>query len=142
MPRYLIALTLLGFVASVGCHRATTTTPPVPAPSPLTPEQMAIKKIPVLARTINQQDLQQLYTFVNQYHAQNDKYPATFQELGIDRDLPKVAQAIKSGELVFIGGASGILAYEAVALTDRGSVLTTNGVQVMTSDELKKALGR
>jgi hypothetical protein len=40
------------------------------------------------------------------------------------------------------GGTGGVLAYEKAALTDRGNVLTTNGVQVMTADELKKLLGR
>src|SRR5207245_2908344 len=110
--------------------------------SNLTPAQIAARKVPVLARTIGQQELDQLYKFVNPYHAEHNKYPATFQDLGIDRDLPKVAQAIQSGELIYVGGAGGLLAYEAIALTDRGSVLTTNGVQTMTSDELKKLLGR
>jgi hypothetical protein len=138
-----IPLLMLCLAATIGCHRATnSSTPTSSALTPLTPEQMAKKKIPVLARTIGQQELDQLYKFVNQYHAEHNKYPATFQELGIDRDLPKVSQAVQSGELVYVSGTGGVLAYEAVALTDRGSVLTTSGVQTMTADELKKLLGR
>jgi hypothetical protein len=135
---------LIVVAAALGCHRAlpaSTATAPPPA-SNLTPAQIAARKVPVLNRTIGQQELDQLYKFVNQFHAEHNKYPATFQELGIDRDLPKVAQAVQSGELVYVGGAGGVLAYEKIALTDRGSVLTTNGVQTMTADELNKLLGR
>jgi ABC-type glycerol-3-phosphate transport system substrate-binding protein len=138
-----ISLLILCVAATIGCHRATnSSTATSSALTPLTPEQMAKKKIPVLARTIGQQELDQLYKFVNQFHAEHGKYPTTFQELGIDRDLPKVSQAVQSGELVYVGGTGGVLAYEKAALTDRGNVLTTNGVQVMTADELKKLLGR
>ena len=49
---------------------------------------------------------------------------------------------VESGELVLAGNVGGVLAYEKAALEDRGSVLTTNGVQTMTADELKKLLGR
>jgi hypothetical protein len=137
------SLLILCAAAVVGCHRASnSSTPASSAGSPLTPQQMAIKKIPVLASTIGKQELDQLYKFVNQYHAEQGKYPATFQDLGIDRDLPKVARAVQSGELVFVGGAGGIIAYEKSALTERGSVLTTDGVQTMTADELNKLLGR
>ena len=141
-----ISLVILCVVAIIGCHRATnSSTPTSPAATPLTPEQMAKKKIPVLARTIGQQELDQLYKYMNQYHAEHGKYPASMndlKELGMPRDLPKVAQAFESGELVMAGGVGGVLVYERAALEDRGSVLTTNGIQVMTADELKKKLGR
>jgi hypothetical protein len=119
--------------------------PTSPAATPSTPEQMAKKKIPVLARTLTQQDLDQLYKYMTQYQAEHGKYPATMNdlnELGVSRDLPNVAKAVQNGELVLAGGANGVLAYEAAALKDRGSVLTTNGIQVMTADELKKLVGR
>jgi hypothetical protein len=106
---------------------------------------MAKKKIPVLARTLTQQDLDQLAKYMTIYQTDHGKYPTSLndlQEVGVQRDLPKVAQAVQSGELVLAGGTGGVLAYEAAALQDRGSVLTTNGIQVMTADELKKLLGR
>ena len=36
----------------------------------------------------------------------------------------------------------GVLAYEAAAMQERGSVVTTDGVQMMTTDELKRKLGQ
>jgi hypothetical protein len=67
---------------------------------------------------------------------------AELKELDVPRDLPKVAQAVESGDLVLTGGTNGILAYEAVTLEDKGNVVTTSGVQQMTADELRKKLGR
>ena len=144
MRRVCIAVCCLASAA--GCHRTTTTsTAASTASSQLTPEQMARKKLPVLNRTLSQQELDQLYKYMNQYHAEHGRYPKSMSELdelSVSRDLPKVAEAIKNGDLVIVGGANGILAYEKAALDERGSVLTTNGVQVMTADELKPKLGR
>lgn len=141
-----ISLLIFCAAAPLGCHRATSTgSSASPAASQLTPQQMARKTLPVLSRTLTQQELDQLYKYMTQYQAEHGKYPASMndlKELSVPRDLPKVARAVESGDLVLAGGVGGVLAYEKAALEDRGSVLTTNGVQTMTADELKKLLGR
>jgi hypothetical protein len=133
-------------VLTTGCHHKTTTSSSAAtAPSPLTPEQMARKKIPVLNRTLSQQELDQLYKYMNQYHAEHGRFPKTMaelDELSVSRDLPKVGEAVKNGDLVLVGGTGGILAYEKAALDEPGNVLTNDGVVRMTPDDLKKKLGR
>ena len=140
------ATILVCVAVAFGCHRGSSATSTTSTgPTPLTPQQMAIKKIPVLARTVTQQELSQLAIYMNQYQAEHGKYPTTMQdlqELSVPRDLPKVAKAVQDGDLVLAGGTGGVLAYEKKALTDRGNVLTTNGIQVMSADELNKLLGR
>jgi hypothetical protein len=132
-------------ILATGCHHKTTTSSSATtAPSPLTPEQMARKKIPVLNRTLSQQELGQLYTYMNQYNAEHGRFPKTMSELdelSVSRDLPKVAEAVKNGDLVLAGGAGGILAYEKDALDKPGNVLTTDGVRQMTPGELRQKLG-
>jgi hypothetical protein len=146
MKRIRYIVPLICVVAPIGCHRANSTeSPTAPAASQLSPQQMAKKTLPVLSRTLTQQELDQLYKYMTQYQADHGKYPASMndlKELSVPRDLPNVAHAVESGDLVLAGGAGGVLAYEKAALEDRGSVLTTNGVQTMTAGELKKLLGR
>src|SRR5437588_2354855 len=141
-----IPITICCIALSTGCQRANVASSSAGSgPSQLTPQEMAKKKIPILARTLNQQDLDQLYKYMNQYHAEHGRFPKTMSELdelSVSRDMAKVAAAVNSGELVLVGGAGGILAYEKAALEERGNVLTTNGVQVMTADELRPKLGR
>ncbi|HEX4588525.1 MAG TPA: hypothetical protein VH120_01260, partial [Gemmataceae bacterium] len=113
-----ILVTVGCIVLTAGCHHKTTTSSGAAAPSPLTPEQMARKKIPVLNRTLTQQELDQLYKYMNQYHAEHGRFPKSMSELdelSVSRDLPKVAEAVKNGDLVLVGGANGILAYEKAA---------------------------
>jgi hypothetical protein len=103
------------------------------------------RAVPVLNRTLTQNDLSQLHNYMNQYHAAHDKYPkslAEMAELSLERDAPHIAKAIQSGEFVLAGGAGGVLGYEKAALEERGSVITTSGIVVMTADELKPKLGQ
>jgi hypothetical protein len=147
-------LTLALVTVAFGCNRgqnANAPEPPNMTPSGarrtdnMTPAQKAAHRVPVLTRTLSQQELDQLGKYMNQYQAEHNKYPTTMaelKELDVPRDLPKVAQAVESGDLVLTGGTNGILAYEAVTLEDKGNVLTTGGVLQMTADELRKKLGR
>ncbi len=145
MTRKLALAAVFVLATACGCHRThSVSSSSSTALTPLTPQQMAKKKIPVLARTLTQQELDQLYKYMTQYQAEHGKYPssmAELQELSVPRDLPNVAKAVQDGDLILAGGKGGVLAYEKTALTDRGSVLTTNGIQVMTADELNKLLG-
>lgn len=136
-------------VAAIGCHRGKTNVPTVAESTDSrdtrTPAQRAIGRIPVAKRTLTQVDLNQLLNYMNQYHASHNRYPSTMaemDELSVSRDLPKVARAVQDGELILAGGKGGVLAYEAAALEDRGNVVTTNGIQMMNADELRKLLGR
>jgi hypothetical protein len=106
---------------------------------------MARKKLPVLNRTLSQQELDQLYKYMNQYNAEHGRFPKTMaelDELSVSRDLPKVGEAVKNGDLVLAGGTGGILAYEKDALDKPGNVLTTDGVRQMNPGELRQKLGR
>lgn len=143
-----IALIACLLCLSLGCGRRGTT---IVAPAKSDPRddmpatERVRKAVPVLNRTLTQVDLSQLQTYLNQYHASHNKYPKTLddlKELDVPRDAPKIASAIQKGELVLHGGEGGILAYEAIALDDRGSVLTINGIVIMTADELKQKLGQ
>src|SRR5439155_26792031 len=110
----------------------------------LTAAQRARKVVPVLNRTLTQNDLNQLLNYMNQYHATHGKYPkslAEMAELSIERDAPHIANALKSGEFVLASGAGGVLGYEKAALEDRGSVITTSGIVMMSAAELKQKLG-
>jgi hypothetical protein len=150
MMRFMVSAFLV--TAVVGCHRGQNANAPAPPneqpgagtnKNP-TPAQRAARSVPVLARTLSQQELDQLYKYMNQYHAEHGKYPssmAELNELNVGRDLPKVAQAVESGDLVLVGGKGGILAYEKAAFDERGNVLTTDGVQIMTGTDLRKKLG-
>jgi hypothetical protein len=130
---------------ALGCGPAVVTAPPKADPRDTMPATERVRKaVPVLHRTLTQNDLNQLLNYMNQYHATHGKYPkalADLNELGVPRDAPHIAKAIESGEFVLAGGAGGVLGYEKAALGDRGSVLTTSGVQTMTAAELKQALG-
>src|SRR5947209_1105966 len=149
-----VSILALLTTAALGCNRgqnANAPEPPNMTPSGarssqnMTPAQIAARKVPVLARTLSQQELDQLYKYMNQYHAEHGRFPKTMtelDELGVSRDLPKVGEAIKNGDLVLAGGTGDVLAYEAVALQDKGNVLTVSGVQQMTADEMRKKLGR
>jgi hypothetical protein len=75
--------------------------------------------------------------------AEKGSYPKSISDMpDLARDAPKLANAVNTGELVIKGGENGVLAYEAAAMEERGSVVTTDGVQVMTADELKQKLGQ
>jgi hypothetical protein len=134
------AALLLCYPLALGCSR--TPTANAPSNANLTPEQRVTRAVPALQRTVNQNDLNQLKLLLENARAESGKYPKTLAELpGLDRELPAVARAIQDGEVVLAGGQGGVLAYEKSALTDRGSVLTTQGIQMMAANELKPLLG-
>jgi hypothetical protein len=143
MLRRIVLAALL--LVALGCGPAVVTAPPKADPRDTMPATERVRKaVPVLNRTLTQNDLNQLLNYMNQYNATHGRYPknmAELDELSVSRDLPPVAKAVQSGELIFAGGAGGVLAYEKAALEDRGHVVTTSGVQTMTAAELKQKLG-
>jgi hypothetical protein len=133
----------------IGCGVRGTTNIPAPKPDPkdeMTAQQRVRKAVPVLNRTLTQNDLNQLFNYMTQYHATNGKYPKSLDELntlGVGRDAPHIAKAIQSGELVLAGGTGDVLAYEKDALDGGGgSVVTTSGIVRMTAGDLREKLGR
>lgn len=137
------AIVLLAAVALTGCNRKEITAPPSKPPNDnLTGAQRVTGAVPILRRTIGQNDLNQLKTFLINAHAETGKYPKALSDIaGLERDAPNLAKYIKDGDLVLAGGKGGVLAYEKAAMEEKGSVVTTTGIAVMTKDELEKALG-
>ena len=129
----------------VGCgHRTTVSSPSTPDPKDTMPATERVRRaVPVLNRTLTQNDLNQVRTFMENIRAEKGSYPKSVAEMpDLARDAPKLANAVTTGELVIVGGTNGVLAYEAAAMQERGSVVTTDGVQMMTADELKQKLGQ
>jgi hypothetical protein len=144
VTRTLLLACLLVLPLALGCRRGVSSTPAKVDPKEeMRATERVRRAVPVLNRTLTQNDLNQIRTFMEQARSEKGSYPKSLADLpGLDRDAPKLANAIKSGELVIAGGNNGVLAYEAAALEDRGSVVTTDGVQTMTADELKQKLGQ
>jgi hypothetical protein len=145
MTRTLFLALLAAVPLALGCATrptATVTTPKKGADDDkMTAAQRVQRAVPVLNRTVTQNDLNQLRTFMENAKAEKGSYPRSLDDLpGLAKDAPNLANAIKSGELVLAGGQNDILAYEAAALDDRGSVVTAQGVTTMTADELKAKL--
>jgi hypothetical protein len=144
MTRALVIALLVAAPLALGCRRGTEQTAPA-GKNPndnLTGAQRVQHAVPVLSRTVTANDLNQLKIFLEQAHAEKGSYPKSLADLpGLQRDAPNLAGAIQDGTVVLAGGQGGVLAYDKAALTDRGNVLTTDGVQVMTADELKQKLG-
>ena len=142
MSRLLLILCLL----ALGCGSRTTVSVPAKADpkDEMTGAQRVRGAVPVLARTLTQNDLNQLYNYLTQFHATHGKYPnslAEMAELSIERDAPHIATALQGGDYVLTGGTGGVLVYEKAALDGGGgSVVTTSGVVRMTSADLREKL--
>jgi hypothetical protein len=136
---------LVACLFALGCgHRTSGSVAAKPDPKDTMPATERVRRaVPVLNRTLTQNDLNQLRTFMENVRAEKGSYPRSISDMpDLARDAPKLANAVNTGELVIKGGENGVLAYEAAAMEERGSVVTTDGVQVMTADELKQKLGQ
>jgi hypothetical protein len=141
MTQRVLTALLLCCPVALGCARTADTATANPNDK-LTPEQRVTRVVPALQRTVTQNDFNQLKLFVEQARAETGNYPKSLAELpGLQRDLPNLFNAIQNGDVVLAGGRGGVLAYEKSALAERGSVLTTQGIQMMTADELRPLLG-
>jgi hypothetical protein len=141
MSRLLIIVCLF----LIGCGQRTSVTIPAKSdPKDTMPATERVRRaVPVLNRTLTQNDLNQLRTFMENARAEKGSYPKSLADMpDLARDAPKLANAVYTGELVISGGTNGVLAYEAAAIQERGSVVTSDGVQMMTADELKQKLGQ
>ena len=138
-------LLLIGCLFALGCgHRTTVSSAASSDPKDTMPATERVRRaVPVLNRTLTQNDPNQLRTFMENIKAEKGSYPKSLSDMpDLARDAPKLANAVNTGELVIAGGESGVLAYEAAAMQERGSVVTSDGVQMMTADELKRKLGQ
>ena len=138
-------IVLIACLFALGCgHRTTVSLPAKSDPKDDMPATERVRRaVPVLNRTLTQNDLNQLRTFMEQIRSEKGSYPKSLSDMpDLARDAPKLVNAVNSGELVISGGNNGVLAYEAAAMQERGSVVTTDGVQMMTADELKQKLGQ
>jgi len=136
---------LVACLFALGCGHRTTVSPPASTdPKDTMPATERVRRaVPVLNRTLTQNDLNQLRTFMENVRAEKGSYPKSIAEMpDLARDAPKLANAVNTGERVIKGGENGVLAYEPAAIEERGSVVTTDGVQVMTAEELKQKLGQ
>jgi hypothetical protein len=136
-------------IAASGCHRSQGSSASVSAPpdsrESLTGQQR-VQQSKILtppARAVWLNDLDELRKFITQYQAENGRYPTKLEELpDVARDLPRIAAAIRSGELVLAGGKGGVIAYQKEALDTVGKVITTSGVEDIPADRLRQMLGR
>ncbi len=148
MTRILLICSLL----ALGCHRGQKANAPEPpnerpggGPNENLSGQQRVQQSKILSapgRAVALNDLDELRKYITQYHAENGRYPTKLDDLpDVARDLPRVAQAIRDGELILAGGKGGVLAYERAAETGGGKVMTTAGIQTMTAGELRQMLG-
>src|SRR5947209_2277714 len=127
MARYITAMILV--CTAVGCHRshgsgssaAAGTTPDSRENLSGVQRVQQSKILTPPARAIWLNDLDELRKYITQYQAENGRYPTKLDELpDVSRDLPRIAAAIRSGELVLAGGKGGVLAYQKEALDTVG----------------------
>jgi hypothetical protein len=144
-----LAMTLLLVAVAAGCQRTHGSS----SPAPVTPDsrenltgRQRVQQSKILtppARAVWLNDLDELRKFLTQYQAENGRYPTKLEELpDVSRDLPRIAAAVRNGELVLAGGKGGVLAYQKEALETSGKVITSNGIEDIPADRLRQMLGR
>ncbi|VTR97210.1 hypothetical protein [Tuwongella immobilis] len=96
-------------------------------------------------RTVSANDLANLRIYIESASLASGSMPGPQQILAdVSRDLPGVVKAVQEGSLVLTGirQREGVWAYEAAALSQAngGMVLTNNGVERMSPQQLQQAL--
>jgi len=94
-------------------------------------------------RTASANDLANLRIYIESASLASGNMPTRDQILAdIARDLPKVVGAVKDGTMIITGISQreGVWAYEEATLSKGGMVLTNNGVERMTPQELQAKL--
>jgi hypothetical protein len=99
------------------------------------------------ARTVKQNDMHNLHIFIENASSATGQMPdgnAIRQALQSDREMGNILALIDDGSIVLTGinQREGVWAYEKLALTEGGIVLTNNGVERLTAAELKARLGQ
>lgn len=101
----------------------------------------AVRKAAKRAATNN--ELHQIHLFIETYSAASGQMPKPADTLAaIQKEAPKIAEAIKEGVIVLLPAKSReeIWAYEAIALEQGGQVLTSGGIERMDADALQRRL--
>jgi len=94
-------------------------------------------------RTATNNELHQIHIFIETYSSASGQMPKPADTLAaIQKEAPKIAEAIKEGVIVLLPAKSReeIWAYEAVALEQGGQVLTSSGIERMDADMLQRRL--
>lgn len=102
----------------------------------------AVQKAAKRAATNN--ELHQIHIFIESASGASGQMPPPQETYAaIQKEAPKIAEAIKEGVIVLTGTRSreSVWAYEAIALEQGGQVLTNNGIERMDADTLKRRLG-
>jgi hypothetical protein len=101
----------------------------------------AVRKAAKRAATNN--ELHQIHIFIETYSSASGQMPAPEQTFAaIQKEAPKIAEAIKEGVIVLLPAKSReeIWAYEAIALEQGGQVLSGGGIERMDADTLQRRL--
>lgn len=102
----------------------------------------AVRKAAKRAATNN--ELHQIHIFIESTSSASGQMPSPQETLtAIQKDAPKIAEAIKEGVIVLVPAKSReeIWAYEAIALEQGGQVLTNTGIERMDAETLRKRVG-
>ena len=102
----------------------------------------AVRKAAKRAATNN--ELNQIHLFIETYSSASGQMPSPQETLAtIQKEAPKIAEAIKEGVIVLLPARSReeIWAYEAIALEQGGQVLTGGGIERMDVQTLRNRLG-
>lgn len=98
-----------------------------------------------VARTVDAKDLQDLNLFIQSYSLENDRMPDAATILAVLKKEPGMARLAKDIEegfvvLTNIRQREGVWAYDKSVLTGGGMVLTNQGVERLTAQELQARL--
>ncbi len=110
---------------------------------PATVAAQPTKKAPLRIATAN--DMKQLQLFIATLYLQDGEMPTVAAiRATLKKDAPTLDRLIENGSIMLTGAKdrSEVWAYDKAALESGGWVATMEGVQKMTAEELRKALGK
>src|SRR2546425_2618996 len=105
-------LLLIGCLFALGCgHRTTVSSAASSDPKDTMPATERVRRaVPVLNRTLTQNDLNQLRTFMDAAKGEKGYNPKSLADMpDLPRAAPHIAKAIESGEFVLAGGMGDVL---------------------------------
>jgi hypothetical protein len=145
--RFLILLLTISIIAASGCkprpgNAVASTKGSSGGGDPVLGAVQNVRK--AVQRTVTSVELDALRIYINEYSLANDRMPpkeeiiAAVSKSG-DR---KLREALEQGLIVLTGAKSrdGVWAYEKDAPTNGGMVLTSQGIERLSAEELKQRL--
>ena len=100
-----------------------------------------------VVRTVKSSDLDQMKIYIETLASESDKFPSgesVKTTLSGDRQMSSLWKLVADGSIVIapMKQREGIWAYEKLAMTEGGIVLSNQGVQRMEASELQNALAK